>query len=199
MASSGIKIEFGPETAVFQQWAAALQGNLQASVQRATKQVALYLVQEITQRIFDKKYAPNAALTIFLKEAGGYGTTPLVRTGRVGGLVRSITRELLDNDMATEVGVLTRKSGKGGRHNIGELLHNGGTIKITAAMRRAFMRRLKAIERATGKQAPPPPGRKAVIRIPPRPFVRDVFQDARVIANVEDIYLRELRKGALGI
>ncbi len=69
---AGPSIELGPEWNVLQQKLNAWQGTLMASVERGTKKVALYLVQEITTRIFDKRYKPNAALTLLLKEVEGF-------------------------------------------------------------------------------------------------------------------------------
>ena len=176
----------------------AAHGRLQSGIEKGTKLAAQYVLAQIILKIENRSYLTLAHSTLVLRAFDGYGNIPLKRTG---ALVRSIAREITAYNSA-EVGLLFRraKSGKKGPDsfaNIGKALHDGTTIKITDAMRRAFARRMGAIEAATGTRFRRPAGGgsgKGFIRIPGRPFIKDVFEDKDVVARIEQIYLEAIEK-----
>jgi len=158
----------------------ALKGELHKQIEKGTKKSMQLVLKEIVQRIRDGKYQKLASTTLLLRSFDGHGDTPLLRTG---GLIRSIATDLT-NEFEGEVGLLMKRKGRGEDFsNIGELLHDGGSVRVTDAMKRAFIRKLGA----TGLTVRPGSG-TGIIRIPPRPFIKDVFDDARVQKGIEDIY-----------
>ena len=176
----------------------AMQGELAATIEAGTKLAAEYLIKEIITRIRDGRYEKLSPLTLLLKRFDGYGEIPLIRTG---ALIRSINKEMKAYNTA-QVGLLLqrKKSGRNGGpdsfENIGKILHDGAVIKVTEKMRIAFARRLAAIERKAGvtlNQDRPGSG-AGVIRIKPRPFIKDVFEDPKVIAEVEKIFTETFQK-----
>jgi hypothetical protein len=181
MAKTGLSIKLGPGWKEWHKWAAAFEGNLHQAALRGTKLACQYVMAEIIMRIKEGKYAKNSPLTTLLKKHEGYGDIPLVRTG---GLIRSITTDVVHAYMG-QVGLLKKGKGKDGTDyaNIGELLHNGGTFGVTQSMRLAFIRRFGHV------LGPSKPGSgKGYVRIKPRPFIKDVFEDPIVLAKVELIY-----------
>lgn len=157
---------------------------LNANLARSTQLNAMMYAAEIRRRIIARRYAPNSAFTILLKKS----SKPLVNDG---DLLGAITHRMIDEKTAL-VGVL-RSSGK---VNLAELLHEGGTIHVTEAMRRLFG--LLAAAGADPKVAAALEGRAAemakalgsrlkrfkplkastkALVIPPRPFLREVFED----------------------
>ena len=80
--------------------------------------------------------------------------------------------------------------------NIAKLLHDGGTIKITDKMRRAFMRKLGAMAKRSGVTLRQPAGgsKKSRIRIPGRKYISDVFLSTRFQLETKRIYEREIKR-----
>ena len=120
----------------------------------------------------EKPFKANAALTIALKGS----TTPLVDHG---DLVGSLTSHRI-NWMRLRMGVRSKRL-KGGRY-LAEVLHNGATIQVTDAMRRAVFGALRRklgprFDAFAAKMLGAPA--KSVWIIPPRPFLATTFNDAK--------------------
>lgn len=177
MAREGLSFKLSGDWDKWRQWVNAFDGNLSKASERAVKKSLQFALKEIDGRIRGGKYDKLAALTRLDRRQQGFSSTPLLRTG---GLIRSINTEVLDS-FTGSVGLL--KSSKGGA-NLGELLHDGATIPITQAMRRAFARKFGKLKaRSTGK---------TVIRIPPRRFIQNVFEDSSFSRDIEAIFRKEL-------
>lgn len=175
--AKGLQIKLSGDWDKWRQWVNSFDGNLSKASERAVRKSLQLALKEIDSRIRDGKYEKLAALTRLGRRMDGYGSTPLLRTG---GLVRSINTEVV-NSFQGSVGLV--RSDKGGA-NLGELLHEGGTIPITQAMKRAFARKFGKLKtRSTGKTA---------IRIPPRRFIQSVFDDSKFQMQVEKIFRKEL-------
>lgn len=179
----------------------ALQGELAPAAERAMKKATLAAMTEITDRIRAGKYKKLSPLTATLKNLEGYSDLPLIRTG---ALIRSISREVLSPYKGV-VGVNknARMRKRGGSTDIGSIavgLHEGMRIRVTDKMRRAFMRKLGAAAKKAGGASflRRRGSSKGIIRIPPRPFIKAVFEDAAFIAKVEGIFWDEIYK-AVGL
>lgn len=166
----------------------AIHGQLSKALRGSVKKSALYVVGEIQRRIRDGNYRQLAFLTAYLRGAEGYSKTPLMRTG---ALVRSISADVT-GDLEAQIGALKRRRRKGGSENIALILHDGATIRVTDAMRKAFVRKLWAIGQRENLRDQNGRG-TSVIRIPPRRFVSDVFGDAAVAKKIEETFFDELR------
>lgn len=191
-----LTVEFDKKSiSLMKKFSLAAHGQLNVAVGKGTKLAAQYVLAEVIKRIESRRYAPLAHRTRILRAFDGYGNIPLKRTG---ALVRSITREI-KSETEAEIGLLVQRSagpkGPGNFRNIGQIIHDGAVIKVTDAMRKAFARRMGAIERAAGgKFRRPAGGGSGVIRIPPRPFIKDVFEDPKVLERVTEIYVETLEK-----
>lgn len=182
--------------------ALAAHRKLTDGIHKGTKLAAQYVLMEVIKKIESRSYMGLAHSTLVLRAFDGYGNIPLKRTG---ALVRSIAREV-NSAYEAEVGLLYRRAKTGNKGpdnfaNIGKTLHDGSIIKITDAMRRAFARRMGAIEAASGAKFRRPAGSagKGFIRIPPRPFIKDVFEDPQVIARIEQIYMEQIELAVKGL
>ena len=177
-------------------YSAAFQGKLKLASMSGTKKAVQFVLSKVDERIRSGRYKKLAPLTAMLRQMEGFGTTPLIRRG---GLVRALTTDVI-NAFEGHVGLLKTVKGKGGEKdftNIGVLIHDGGRIKITEKMRRAFMRRLGRLATKSGVSLLSNRGsKKNVIRIPRRAFMEEVFEDAAVAARVELIYFVEVKKFA---
>jgi len=135
---------------------------------KATERSARYLLSQIRERIRNKEYQINKLSTAIKK---GFKTaseaTPLVDTG--GLIAKGMVVNQLKN-LVYEVGVLANhpmdERGKKAMEIV-PVLHDGATITQTRGSKRV------------------------TIRIPPRPFLKEVFEDDNVIKKVE----REWHKG----
>lgn len=192
---SGLTIQLGGDLAKWQKWALAFDGNLKKANERALRKAALYALSEIHNRIKSGRYEKLAPLTLLMRQLEGYGNTPLVRRGR---LLRALTQDVVSQTEA-HVGLTLNafKDRKGNISNIGELLHNGGYIKVTDAMRRAFARKLGRLASKKGVSLVPRRGSsKGRIRIKPRPYIGSVFEDQAVLKRIEEIYYEALSREA---
>ena len=152
-----------------------LREALVREVGQATRRNALLVRTEIRDRIRGKRYTANAALTVAIKGS----STPLVDTAL---LLQNVTDKVLSPFEAI-VGVMRGAVAKDGGDlvNLGIVLHEGATVRVTAAMRRFFY--FKAAEQP-GRWFPLRATTQA-ITIPGRPFVRDVAEDQAVRGRVE--------------
>lgn len=147
------------------------KNDLEAEVDKATKRGALRILSEIRKRIHDKRYTKNKLSTALNKGFTSVGaSTPLVDQGT---LIRKALTYVSKGEMAWEVGVLKDMPTSDGRSKISEIvpiLHEGGTV--------------------TQKRG----SKTVVIRIPPRPFLREVFDDPFMRKYVERQWEAAVRK-----
>jgi len=191
----GLSIILGGDLAKWQKWALAFDGSLKVASERALRKASLYALSEIHNKIKGGRYTRLAPLTLLLRQLEGYGSTPLVRRGR---LLRALTHDVI-NQTEAHVGLTLNafKDRKGNTSNIGKLLHDGGTIRVTEAMRRAFMRKLGRLSQKKGVSLVKRRGSsKGRIRIKPRRYIGDVFEDAMVARKIESIYFESLAREA---
>ena len=194
-AKPGLTIEVGRGTLEFQKWALAFSGNLDKAITQALKKCVLFVQAEIIRRVIRKDYEPLSALTAWKRKAEGHNTTPLQKTG---ALTRAITTEVRGRVGSVGVKRQGRTSGGGEFANVARLLHDGGTIRITNKMRAAFVRRLMALSKKTNSVPPERQGDGRVIRIKPRRFISQVFEDRAVQAKIQKIFEAEIEKAIAG-
>ena len=157
---------------------------IEREVGQATRRNALLVRTEIRDRIRGRRYSANAALTVAVKGS----STPLVDTAL---LLQNVTDRVLSPFEAI-VGVMRGASAKDGGDlvNLGIVLHEGATVRVTEAMRRFFY--AKAMENPDRWR----PLRRSTVAltIPGRPFVRDVAEDRAVHTQVEAEWQRAVER-----
>jgi len=200
--SHGFTVKFDRGMDEFVAWMATFQGELGKSAERSMKKATLMAMTEITDRIRDGKYKKLAPLTSAIKGLEGKSQTPLISSG---ALIRAITKDVV-GPFKGVVGINKNARGKRGRDpatgkftsaeiaNIAVGLHEGMRIQITDEMRQAFMRRLKAASAKAGgaSMLKKRGSKKGILRIPPRPYIRAVFEDAGFVRKVEDLFWNNL-------
>jgi len=152
---------------------ARFANKLKSEVKKATTANTLLVRTEIITRIDQGKYEPNRPITIAMKGS----SLPLVDRG---DLRRSIRTRQIDWSSGF-VGVLaaTKLRGKA-MANIGEMLHEGFTIKITPKMRTWF--KYKAKEYVFSPINPS----TSALRVRGRPFIKQPFEDPKIQTDCED-------------
>ncbi|MGE0229454.1 MAG: hypothetical protein AB7U23_13205 [Dehalococcoidia bacterium] len=169
-----------------------LKRRFQAILPAAHARVGERFVAIATDRIDDRDYETNAPLTIALKGSD----LPLV--GEDGTLRGSITYNVRG---AQRVDFGAKSPRLPGGQLLYAVLHEGATIKVTPRMRMAVMAKLrekeksiKALKRKSAKRkkdlawiqeahaalkafGDANPGASAYWTIPPRPFLREVWED----------------------
>jgi len=181
----------------------AFEQRLRREVRRATQRNALIVQRAIRKRIQEGDYAANSPLTLAIKAPK---SKPLVVSG---GLFQAITQELA-SDFVAFVGLKFGAKGKDRQDlvNVGLALHEGFTLKVTPAMRRAVFAKMRAnrskakeqhLAKIPGARVESGPATRggdgrfvkgAKIRvegqgaetwvIPSRPFVRQVIEDPEI-------------------
>lgn len=151
-------------------------------------------IQQIT---IDQPFAPNSPITVALKGS----TTPLVGGGSAelgrslpgggsgGDLVGSITYRV-EGWKAVVLGVKSPRLSRGSGRYLYEVLHNGATWVPTDRQRRAMFQKLKRTGRVLRRVSG---AAKGTWTIPPRPFLRVVFEDPQFGDAVRDIYTQLVR------
>ena len=174
---------------------ARFEGALKKNVGRATEWNARLVAKEMRARITAGKYTGNADLTMVLKGS----EKPLA--GREGALFQAITH-VRDTPFRAFAGVIRRREGDVEITDIAVTIHEGVTMQVTPAMRWMF----ESLARATEGRLDPsqlrgraaeifeelPEGTRIYplkdttdsIVIPPRPFMRLVFEDGAMLAKV---------------
>lgn len=197
-----VKFKWNSKMDEFTTFLAAMEGKLGKVSEKAMKKAVLMTMGEIQQRIKDGRYRKLSPLTQTLKSMEGYSNTPLIRTG---ALMRAITRDVI-GPYTGVVGINKNAKGKRGRDpvtgrftaaeisNIAITLHEGARIRITDKMKRGFMRRMKMAAKKSGgaSMLRRRGSSKGIMRIPPRPFIKDVFNDAAFVRKVEDLFWKDL-------
>jgi hypothetical protein len=172
--------------------------NLEANINKATIFNGLMVAGEIRRRIKARKYAKNSELTVLIKRS----STPLIDDADLWG---SVTSKNI-SAYAVFVGVLRTTLAPNGRPmvNLAEFLHSGGAFPVTEHMRNLFILlsevgqgkrdkstltgRAAELAKALGKrieQIKPLKPSTTHIVVPPRPFLTDVLNDARILKKCE--------------
>lgn len=166
----GVKLALTGDWAKSKKLLVRLEKNIRPATVKAVNLEAIYLAGKIKERIGAGPPPP------LKKYPGGKrkGSKPLNNTG---ALRQSVS--FVQYDLEAFVGILRTASGHGGKAaNLGAIHENGAVIvqRMTAKQRRFLFGVLmrggrKGARRATGSGSG-----IIVIRIPPRPFVRPVFE-----------------------
>ena len=138
--------------------------ELRDEINRATKKSCLYIISEVRRRIHNREYTENKPSTIRAKSSArtGGGTqsdTPLIDQGT---MVRALSFNMVAQ-MSYLVGFIKDQKTTDGRSTLFEVipaLHDGATITQSVK------------------------GKTRIIRIPPREFLKNVWEDPKVIAIV---------------
>jgi phage gpG-like protein len=160
-------------------------------------------------------FEPNKHLTIMIK----HSATPLVDTGQ---LFQAITMDWRNN-FELSVGVNRKTNWKGNEVNLARLLHEGGRIKITPAMRSMFYflwAKAMGFSTVNGKivfndsgdpirLSPraeelwqrnkvwfPLPKNRNFIEIPKRPFLKYAFMNAEYKKDIKKVWKTALESWA---
>ena len=190
----GMSLKLAGDWEEWRSWTLSFQGKLRIASRLAVRRAVLSAHRRIINRIKTGRYKKLTPLTAFLRQVEGYSDTPLMKTG---ALVRAITTDVV-NDYLGQVGVLRQAKSSNGEDfsNVALLLHDGGRIKITEAMRRAFMRRLGYLAKKHGFTLLKGSrgSKKNVLRIAPRRYIEEVFEDQAFIKAAELIFDKAIRK-----
>lgn len=174
--------------------------RLERNMLNATKQAGMVVVAEIRRRIRARRYAPNNPFTVLMKRSSG----ALVDDGDLFAAVTSVAV----NPNTVFVGILRNTvSEDGNLANLAELLHEGGNVTVTTAMRNLFlvlarvgagqMKKSKLSGRAAEiakqlgrriKQIKPLKDSTRTLHIPPRRFLSTVFKDPKVLQKIRRIW-----------
>jgi hypothetical protein len=171
-----------------------LQNHVGAGTQRA----ALLAEKTMREGIRKGGFAKNASLTIHIKSS----STPLIDTG---GLLRAITSKADRWDVGF-AGILRSDE----LFEIAEMLHEGGSIRVTEKMRNMFQLLwfvskgsadpgvLTGAARELWNRQPggwfPLRESTSAIRIPPRPFVKRAFESFSLKQGVKREWNDSLRR-----
>ncbi len=185
----------GSKTVGWDEWLArtdpkTVRRRINAVFPKALGRVGKVFEADAKQGIAGGIYAPNAPLTVALKKS----SLPLVDKSNLVGAITSQVRGL-----ELRVGVNSPRLGSG--RLLYEVLHNGATIQVTAAMRRAVMAKLGEAMRsgqggagmadwladAHSALAGFSGGATATWVIPPRPFLATVWEDPAFARKVKAI------------
>ena len=170
------------------------QRGMEAALKKAILRVCLLLQDEIRGRIIKNEYGPITDLAVLSKSAKKKSSKALIDTG---GLVQNITYKIIDPTTAF-VGILrtARTAKRGGVSsgmtvfNLGRVLHDGVTIRVTDRMRDFF--------RAMASEYPgewlPLRRSTTAIRIPARPFIKKPIEDRAVVRKISEEWARGLKE-----
>lgn len=191
-----------------------LRNNLEREIKKATILNSLLLIREVGKKIRAKDFQENAPLTLALSR----NTTPLLKEKN---LLDAMSFKLR-NSFVSEVGWIKNAQSTGGvtgqtieMKKLIELMETGYVIKVTPKMVAAMMAALN--NRRTKKGSLTGRAKKALrainstrggggiknFRVPPRKFVSEVFEDPKIIQQINDNWNKALerawlKQGALG-
>ena len=143
---------------------------MERKIRAATRLNAMIMHAEIRRRIRGRKYARNAKVTLMIK---GKKKPPLIRTGQ---LHAAIEQELI-NSYKARVGIRPGQNAK-----LAKILHEGATVKITPKVRAAIFGQIK--EAGGNIDKLPKMKSKGVLRIPPRRFLTEVFENRKLRSEI---------------
>jgi hypothetical protein len=189
--------------------------RFEREMQKAMVRACLYLIKEIKQRIRERKYTKNTYLTLALVGRKGKDI-PLLK---IKNMVDAIAYEL-KNSFTAEVGFIKNSLTTGGvkspphsMYKVVELMHTGYVIKVTPKMRAAIFAALAAQRTKKGNvkrgarqaltffrnRADPSGSTQAgAWRVPPRPFLTDVFKDPKIQTQLRAIWRDGLERLWIG-
>lgn len=173
--------------------------RMKRNLKKATQLNALIIVKEIRKRIQGGGYSANAALTTLLKGS----SKPLIGPGD-NELFKAITHQMV-NESTAFIGVLRSARSESGKPmvDVAGAVHEGVEIVVTDAMRGLFLVLAKVTtgdmspDKLTGRAAilykqlsgrgpvKPLKASTTAIRIPPRPFIRSVFEDPTIKKKIK--------------
>lgn len=191
-----------------------LRGNLEREIKKATIKNSLLVIREVGKKIRAKDFEENSPLTLALAR----NTIPLLKEKN---MLDALSFQLRSS-FVSEVGFIKNAQSTGGTtgntiemKKLVELMHTGYVIKVTPKMIAAIMAALN--NRKTKRGNLTGRARKALhaigeneggggvkqFRVPPRPFMIQVFEDPRLIAEIkanwnEALQRAWLKQGALG-
>lgn len=159
-----------------------VKGRLAKAIQLALMQEAHFLRMHMVQGFTSQapggvKFAPLSQFTLAMRSLSGFaGSKALIRTGSLRGSI-TVVKEA---GGVVFVGVHRRASGSGKLVNIAEIHEFGRTIRITPKMQRFLHARMREAVKGLGvmafSQFGSTHGRSGYVVIPPRPFVRPVYE-----------------------
>lgn len=177
-------------------------------IEKATKFNALMVQREIRARIRSGKYDKNAHLTQVIKGS----SKPLVNNA---DMWKSVSHQMV-NPLTAWVGVMRTAKSEDGEDlfNLALALHEGETITVTDAMRLLFLilfeatrqgkatdvklegRAEQIYEQWKGEEPiyPLKPDTELIV-LPPRPFIRDVFDDKKIQAMCKQNWEKAIKEG----
>ncbi len=189
-----------------------LDATFSREIRKAMIKASLFLIKEVKQRIKDEKYEANSDLTLALAKKGN---TPLYK---MRNLVEALSYTL-SGSFKAEVGHTVRAKTTGGVtgkstnvQKAAELLHKGYTIRVTPKMRAAIFAALAAKGNSKGKANKAKSTKQwfkdkqmytrlfgggsstLTWRVPPRPYLTEVWKDTKVQEGVRKIW-REALEG----
>lgn len=178
---------------------------VEREVKRATKFNALMLQRAVRENIQSGNQVANSRFTILLKKS----RKPLVDSGELFKAISNI----VTSPYHAEVGVLKTS----GNANYAVAVHEGALIPVTAKMRAMFhaladysdgrmdLGELGARAQEIAKRIKPGAGRfhalspsTAFIRVPGRPFLREVFEDEVIQRKALDNWLNAVAYAIAG-
>lgn len=167
------------------------KAKLEKNVRKATMMNCALVEREIRKGIQSGSWSKNAQLTVMLK----HSSKSLIGPGDAE-LFKAVTSELIDSFNAF-VGV-KRMSGV---FNVAAAIHEGATISVTKKMRGLFLvlaaasrgEKVTLSDRAQELMAQlgnsgeirPLKASTSTIIIPPRPFIRQAFENPKVKAKIQ--------------
>lgn len=160
------------------EWVRRLDGadfraRLRVETERAFKQIGLYMVGAMRRAIRSGVYAKNSPFTIAYKGS----SKPLVDHG---DLIRALAFEVVhaDGRLVLFVGINRKaRSRTNARvYDIALALHEGFSLRVTPAMRRAVWAKLRQ-RRPKSKFRGDPSFTRLYYHIPPRPFIMGPVTD----------------------
>ena len=189
-----VTIKLGKGWKELRQWTRAFEGRLEKALLQAMKKSLQLAKARIIENIEVGNFKKNSELVTFLKRVRGMNLTPLI--GNKNSLIKALATSV-DTPYKGRVGLrFNRLGSRGGKaSNIGELLHEGGTIRITKKMRRSFARFIGALEKEFNFKLTHSPKGDSIIRIPARKFIQDVIESDSFQKDVDKIFTEEIRRG----
>ena len=178
----------------------AARGELEKGIRRGTALATQYMLSDVVERIKNGKYKKLASLTLLMRRSEGHGSIPLLKKGR---LIRAMSTDVV-TPYRGRVGLLAGQRASSGRATfarIGPLLHDGGVVHIKYKAWVRFMRFLAykgILKKDDQKETIGRAQRGVNIRIPPRPFIKNPFNDRRNIAKIRQAYIQGIRKAIEG-
>lgn len=195
MAKKTVNIKLGKGWKELIVWTRAFQGRLDKSMTRGMKKVLQLAKARIIEGIEAGDFERNTELVVFLKRVRGINLTPLL--GEKGSIMKAINTEF-ESPVSGKVGLLANRRTKSGEElsNIGMLLHDGGTIRVTDKMRASFARFIGALENKFNFELAKRSSAGGTIKIPARKFIQDVIESRSFQEEAHQIFFEEIKIGA---